>query len=237
MFIFFEHVSSQTINTAHFKFKRYSIDEGLTVGQVNGVARDENGLEYITTEDGLFVFNGMELERLFHNLKSTRLRQICYIPKLGIVFKDDFNNIYKLIDKKIELLYHAKDVRRPFLFATGFYGLSAAQIKKFPNLPLYEILEELKSYEKINETTLFRWKNDSLILIKDLVNKLLLRDRLLYLIHIKDRLYLVHQNHLIVVNKGQYKITNDTLPNSLRKIGIEMGLHMGDYIDEVNQSK
>lgn len=62
LILFFTVIAIQLFSQENIKFKRYSIDEGLSQGNVNTILQDSKGFMWFGTQDGLNRFDGYEFK-------------------------------------------------------------------------------------------------------------------------------------------------------------------------------
>ncbi|MBI3233990.1 MAG: hypothetical protein HYZ42_08095 [Bacteroidetes bacterium] len=228
-------ITSQTINTEHFQFKRFSADEGMAVGQINRMAFDKNGLTYFTTEDGLYIFNGSEVERKYKNLVSTRVRRIYNDDSLGILFADDLANQYRLVDNKIVLdsLSFYKDKFR--ILENGKFRFDGDRNSEGGQTVFNELIFLEAHPIKVSESTFLSNVAGELCEFKNTESQKLFADTLIMFLKLMDTTYLIYNQHRVKVFKNNYSVFNDDAQTSMSKIKLECGLSMKDYYTELVQ--
>ena len=74
MFFYFPKVASQSLNTPHYQFKKFTTDDGLSSNVINCVYKDSRGFLWIGTDRGPQRFNGSNFLSFRHlNADSTSI--------------------------------------------------------------------------------------------------------------------------------------------------------------------
>ncbi|MBI3232565.1 MAG: hypothetical protein HYZ42_00740, partial [Bacteroidetes bacterium] len=126
---------------------KFGTKEGLTQFTVNDIAVDDKGMIWVTTEDGIFRFDGKHFQRPTGNLHSSRLRRVSYSKAYGIVFTDAYHNFYRINNGKIEQMTHFKTDSNAILMCNGILDLK----KTFSSNPSF--YDKYHSYIAENTNT------------------------------------------------------------------------------------